>query len=1068
MDRSKLRLGVTFAAVALASNSAAAVHVWLSPSASLTASQQPPASGASIPSIQRQLGGAGGSLYIWARPDAGKTLENWSLRVVSANANVVQLTTSSVAAFNPVLGTTGGGQPHDIRRWESVSEPTAPVVPTSQGTSLLQTMQGISVIGANELGVGIGTQGAGGAYVDPYYHASANAWLLARVDYVLAGQEGESNVFLQIGSHGLNYLGESAAVGYARLGATSDPLLVGPAGRQVNSLTPEAVIAVGVTAPSADFNMDSLIDGTDFLVWQRDLQAHGGAEGLALWKEQFEAAAGRATTPVPEPAAGVLAVVAVTALFAAGRRRLRERFIPHKLILLVVIIGCIGLSGLRVMAADVVSTWDGTTGDWSDSTKWSSVDFPSNGNGGLTYDAIVNGGAVTLDQDIEIEGLTVSGGTIAGDFDLKLNATSTWTGGTMGGAGTTTIGSGGALTLSGSNGVSLHSRTLKIAGNFNWTSNIIQTASQATLGNIEVIDGGMLAITGGLFGKTFQANLEIDSGGALTHASSSVTYTDLGTFVNDGSVQVDSGTLSFNSGGIGAGSFVVNSGAMLQFAEGTHAYSGSFTGAGTVKFRAGTFDISSTTFSPANLLIDSGQINFSSSVTSNALHLTGGTLGGPTTLTFTGASTWTDGTMSGTGVTVFSSGALSGSSVKTLNDRTLRSGGAITWSAGDITTNGTRGTIHVPDGTTFTVSGTGVKYLNANLQIDAGGTLLHTSTGATVHTAGMFLNNGLVQVDAGTLQFNSGGSGTGEFVVASGASLQFNGPGHSYNGGVTLDGGVFQLTTFALTNGTVRGSGTVQATTFTNASVVSPGVAGDPVGAIFVSGAYQQASAGSLALDVQGIDAGDFDTLSITGSASLGGTLAVEAVNGSIEVGEQITIITAASLAVGDEFEDVIVTGLTDVRLVPVYVPAGGAITASTERSGSAVGDSIFASSSSAGASVILEGHPIGDLNLDGIFDSNDPAAVAADAAALAKAFVDPQGYKAEFLMPGTIMGRVNGDDYFDFDDIHAFRQLAGISMGQMMAAIRAAQAAVPEPSAWALAIAAAAALVACRRRLRF
>ena len=40
------------------------------------------------------------------------------------------------------------------------------------------------------------------------------------------------------------------------------------------------------------------------------------------------------------------------------------------------------------LAADVVSTWDGSTNDWT-SPHWSSPNFPHNGNGGFSYDALV-------------------------------------------------------------------------------------------------------------------------------------------------------------------------------------------------------------------------------------------------------------------------------------------------------------------------------------------------------------------------------------------------------------------------------------------------------------------------------------------------------------------------------------------------------------------------------------------------------------------------------------------------------------------------------------------------------
>src|SRR3954470_7594269 len=64
-------------------------------------------------------------------------------------------------------------------------------------------------------------------------------------------------------------------------------------------------------------------------------------------------------------------------------------------------------------AANVTSTWNATTGNWSDPTKWlnspAAAAYPNNGNLGNTYDAVVNGGTVTLDVAATVRGLTLGG-----------------------------------------------------------------------------------------------------------------------------------------------------------------------------------------------------------------------------------------------------------------------------------------------------------------------------------------------------------------------------------------------------------------------------------------------------------------------------------------------------------------------------------------------------------------------------------------------------------------------------------------------------------------------------------
>src|SRR4029079_13489830 len=139
-----------------------------------------------------------------------------------------------------------------------------------------------------------------------------------------------------------------------------------------------------------------------------------------------------------------------------------------------------------------------------------------------------------------------------------------------------------------------------------------------------------------------------------------------------------------------------------------------------------------------------------------------------------------------------------------------------------------------------------------------------------------------------------GGSGNGQFNVSPGATLSFVGGGFNYTGGFTLSNGTLQLTNYTLQTGRGLGTRPIVATSFINASEVSPGItSGARVGTIAVNGAYVQNSAGSLAIDVQGTAAGQFDTVAVNGAAQLGGTLAIDSSTlATVAPGTQFPIIT--------------------------------------------------------------------------------------------------------------------------------------------------------------------------------
>jgi hypothetical protein len=89
-------------------------------------------------------------------------------------------------------------------------------------------------------------------------------------------------------------------------------------------------------AADADFDGDSDVDGHDFLIWQRglgltgqtnndngDANSSGVVDGadLTVWKAAFGVSATVAAGSIPEPAAGVLALLASLAVAASRRSR---------------------------------------------------------------------------------------------------------------------------------------------------------------------------------------------------------------------------------------------------------------------------------------------------------------------------------------------------------------------------------------------------------------------------------------------------------------------------------------------------------------------------------------------------------------------------------------------------------------------------------------------------------------------------------------------------------------------------------------------------------------------------
>jgi hypothetical protein len=237
--------------------------------------------------------------------------------------------------------------------------------------------------------------------------------------------------------------------------------------------------------------------------------------------------------------------------------------------------------------ADETATWFNGNGNWSDASNWSNVPvliaFPNDGNQGKTYDAIINGGTVTLDQAISIQGLAFSFGTITGPGTLTLSGATTWSGGTMSGAGVTHVNAGTSLAINNTTGTPiLDGRTLDLAGSATADAGQLNLQNGGTLnllsggalrgnqviysggpGTLNVLAGGTLTRSGVTYAQT-SVFTPLNNAGAVNVTQGTLTM--LAPFNNNGAVQVQGGQLLLDGGGSSTGSFTVANGAALTFA----------------------------------------------------------------------------------------------------------------------------------------------------------------------------------------------------------------------------------------------------------------------------------------------------------------------------------------------------------------------------------------------------------------------------------------------------------------------------------------------------------------------
>jgi|GEM_PF-961658 len=450
-----------------------------------------------------------------------------------------------------------------------------------------------------------------------------------------------------------------------------------------------------------------------------------------------------------------------------------------------------------------------------------------NGGGTISAGALFNGAGQTLlnTGTYTTTGLfTSSNLVLGGSANLtgtsSLGGTLAWTTGNFNNGSTSTIPSGSTLKISTGANHDFNTHTFFNQGTIEWAAGSLRSGSSGAI------------VNQALFIDAASSQLNNDYGGAAWTFTNSATgtyrkiaagTTNVGIpFHNAGTVTVNEGTLTFDGGGSISPGAVFNGPGQALLNTGSYATSGLFTA--------------------TNL-----------------------TLGGGATLTgnssLGGTFTWTSGHFNNGSTTTIPVGAtlsIATGANHDFNTHAFVINGTVNWTGGALR-SGSSGSI-LNAGTWNDTASAAINndYGGAFATFTNSGTYNKLAAGTTTVSI-PFINQGSLVVTEGTLRFASTFQQTaGTLNLSSGTNLQFD-------------------TGLSLTVGTLSGTGTVVGN-ISSASVIAPG---HSPGTLNVTGNLSLLSTSTLLFELGGISQGDdYDFLSVSGNAALGGSLQITVISG--------------------------------------------------------------------------------------------------------------------------------------------------------------------------------------------
>ncbi len=439
----------------------------------------------------------------------------------------------------------------------------------------------------------------------------------------------------------------------------------------------------------------------------------------------------------------------------------------------------------------MTATWLGGNDAWFNAAKWDINQVPTN-QGHDFFNVVINSGTVTVASDVTIAGLTNTS-IINGGGNLTVD-TLNYSAGIISGSGSLVLKQGGVIDNPGS---SLNlSRLLINQGELTWgRTRLFGNGS----GSMQNDAGGTLILTGG--GGTIGSGpnlgpdivndgtlrmIGVDAGDVFDHER---PLTNSAT----GVVDIQGGTLSLEGGGTLAGTVQVASGAVLKLSSPSGrplSIATDISGGGTTILESGYayFD------DPAGTTVGNLQMN------------TQGHLSGSGRVTVEDLTWSMSASMQGSGTTTVT-GNLTLDRINNPLNRRLNVQGVLDWQGGNLFGSGT---LHVQPGAVAHLITSGRATQTATTIINDGTILVDDPTAAEpdFDLGNTFINNGLIQIEEGTLRIDG--------IVTNGGDIQVNGgtlifagesTGSITGGDVFLDGsstridGVYDVRTTTISTG---------------------------------------------------------------------------------------------------------------------------------------------------------------------------------------------------------------------------------------------------------------------------